>query len=88
MDVGSEGGTSWGRNATEHDFRTLRVYHRALVVLARAGEWILWVGIILLAAGAAWLLFGVNYENAIINDGTSMACFYDGDTGEIRNVHE
>lgn len=77
---------SWGRPRSEIEPRVLRLWCRALIVLGNVGESLHLVMIAGLVAFAGSLLFGINYENIIFYDGTSITCVLDGDTQGSTNV--
>lgn len=78
--------TTWGRPPPLNDVRALRRYHALLRALARAGGVMAAALAILVSIGAIAALTLTNFENAIISDGTSRACVYDGNTNQI--IHD
>ncbi|UXI68338.1 hypothetical protein [Tahibacter amnicola] len=87
MDV-IDSDTTWGRRSSryETDVRALRRYNRLLAKTARAGEVAVFIMLVTAVGGVAKVLWGTNFENGIVLDGTTNVCFYDGNTGQIRNV--
>lgn len=78
--------SSWGRPQKHHDTRALRRYNQLLRHLARAGEIVTQVLIVVMCIMFVGLLYVGNFENAIFADGTSLSCIFDGATGKIVNV--
>jgi len=80
--------TTWGRRVSsyEQDPRAMRRYNAALHRLASTGEVLMFVLLLGAAAGVGKVLLATNFENEILTDGTTNACLYDGETGQIRHV--
>jgi hypothetical protein len=78
--------SSWGKPDAEIDVRALRHYQAMLSRLSSIGEALVFVLLVGILVGVAWLFTQTNFENVIFYDGTSTTCVFNGKTGEIINV--
>ncbi len=79
-------GSSWGKPQANYGILAERRWNQILGKLVSFTEWFVIALILLEVALILGLVFGVNFENIIFWDGTSLTCMMDGATGEIKNV--
>lgn len=84
MDVLKSARTAWGKRTQREDVRTLRRYNRLLQTTRNVGEALTVLFSLFTILGALTLLYVGDFENAIINDGTSTNCVLHGTTGTIN----
>ncbi len=85
MDALKSPRTAWGKRTVRTDVRTLRTYNVLLNRARLVGETLAVCFSVITILGAVLFMYLGNFENAIINDGTSTNCVLDGTTGSITN---
>jgi len=86
MDVINDRFTSWGKPPEHREVRVIRRFNRLLHATETTGEWLAISLSLLWVTGALTFLLTGNFENLKFEDGTTLSCVLDGQTGEIRNV--
>lgn len=82
---GLNNGSAWGRGIPALDVRAITNWTHILRWLNTISELITLGLMVIQLIVIAHLIWNINFENAILWDGSGFTCVFNGATGEIEN---